>query len=140
PEQDMDTIVTETTDTGSDTTDAHSDSKVEAGADDKEAPATDANRDGDDLHTGMPAPAWQRPDSGQQVQAAADSDDPVTAMRQRVAAETRRIDAIEKLCAGKHPKLQAKAVEEGWDANQTELAVLRASRPKLPHVPAGSQP
>lgn len=60
-----------------------------------------------------------------------DHADPVIQMRQRIAAETRRIEAIQRICEGKHPAIQAKAIEEGWDENQTELAVLRASRPNV---------
>ncbi len=57
--------------------------------------------------------------------------DPVVQMRQRFAAETRRIEAIRRICDGKLPGVEAKAIEEGWDENQTELAVLRASRPNV---------
>ena len=64
--------------------------------------------------------------------------DPVTDMRRRMAAETRRVEAIRKVCAGKHPDLEAKAIEEGWDESRTELHVLRASRPQVPAV--ASQP
>ena len=60
--------------------------------------------------------------------------DPVTDMRRRMAAETRRVEAIRKVCAGKHPDLEAKAIEEGWDESRTELHVLRASRPQVPAV------
>jgi hypothetical protein len=68
------------------------------------------------------------------VNASAASDDPVTDMRRRMAAETRRVEAIRKVCAGKHPDLEAKAIEEGWDESRTELHVLRASRPQVPAV------
>jgi len=59
-------------------------------------------------------------------------DDPVSLMRQRVAAETRRIEAIRALCEGKFPTVEAQAIEEGWDVTRTELHILRASRPKVP--------
>ena len=65
------------------------------------------------------------------VQAAAD-EDPVAKVRQRMADELRRVDAIRKVCAGKHATIEAKAIEEGWDATQAELHVLRASRPQVP--------
>ncbi|MBI1374070.1 MAG: hypothetical protein GC159_15225, partial [Phycisphaera sp.] len=58
--------------------------------------------------------------------------DPVTQMRQRLAAETRRVEAIQKLCSGKYPDIEAKAIEEGWDVTKTELHILRASRPQVP--------
>jgi len=46
------------------------------------------------------------------------------------AAETARIDAVKKICAGKFPNIEAQAINEGWDSDQTELNVLRASRPR----------
>jgi len=66
-------------------------------------------------------------------------DDAVTKMRQRIAAETRRVEAIQKLCApgnGKHADIEAKAIEEGWDVTKTELHILRASRPQVPATTA----
>ncbi len=70
-------------------------------------------------------------------------DDPVMQMRRDIAAETRRVEAIRKACGGKHPDIQAKAIEEGWDETRTELHVLRASRPQIPAVtsrPRSSSP
>jgi len=73
------------------------------------------------------------------VTAAAPNDlsDPVADIRARAAAETKRISAIRKICAGAHPEIEAKAIGEGWDGTRTELEVLRADRPKAPsaHVP-----
>ena len=63
-------------------------------------------------------------------------DDPVAQMRARAAAETKRIAAIHKVCAGRHADIEAKAIEEGWDAVRCELEVLRASRPKAPAIHA----
>jgi len=66
---------------------------------------------------------------------AGDHADPVTQMRQRLAAETRRVEAIQKLCAsggGKFASVEAQAIEEGWDVTKTELHILRASRPQVP--------
>ncbi len=57
---------------------------------------------------------------------------PVDQLRAQWAAERRRIAQIATICGGTHPDIEAQAVEEGWDATQTELAVLRASRPKAP--------
>jgi phage major head subunit gpT-like protein len=69
------------------------------------------------------------------VNAAATTDgDPVVAMRRQMAAETRRVEAIRKLCRGKHPDIEAQAIEEGWDETKVELHVLRASRPQVPAV------
>ena len=70
--------------------------------------------------------------SGSSLQA-----DPVADMRIRAAAEQERIAAVRKLCGDEHPDICAKAIRDGWDARDTELAILRADRPKAPsvHVP-----
>lgn len=52
------------------------------------------------------------------------------------AAEAERILAIRKVCAGRHPDIEAKAIEEQWDVRKTALAVVRASRPASPPVQA----
>jgi hypothetical protein len=60
---------------------------------------------------------------------------PVEQMRAEAAAETLRIAAVRKACAGgggKYADLEARAITEGWDAARTELEVLRASRPATP--------
>jgi len=49
-----------------------------------------------------------------------------------MAAETRRVEAIRKLCGGKHPDIEAQAIEEGWDETKVELHILRASRRGTP--------
>jgi len=69
-----------------------------------------------------------------------DPADPVVAMRRRMAAETRRVQAIRRLCAEKHPDIEAKAIEEGWDETRAELEVLRASRPKVTTVSVPQRP
>jgi len=84
----------------------------------------------------QPEPSGSTPDT---LNAFAD-DDPVAQMRQQMAAETRRVEAIRKLCAGKHPDIEAKAIEEGWDETRTELHILRASRPKVPAASAPQRP
>ena len=60
--------------------------------------------------------------------------DPVVEMRKKVVDETRRINAIRNICDSKHADIEAKAIEEGWDATRCELEVLRACRPKAPAV------
>jgi len=75
-----------------------------------------------------------------EVNAAASADDPVADVRKRMAAETRRVDAIRKLCAGKHPDIEARAIEEGWDETKAELHLLRANRPKVPPVNVPQRP
>ena len=56
-----------------------------------------------------------------------------------LAKEAEWILAIRKVCDGKHPDIEAKAIEEGWSVRRTSLEVLRASRPKAPavHTPRG---
>ncbi len=58
-------------------------------------------------------------------------------LRAEALAETSRIAAVRRICAGKHLDIEAQAIRDGWDATRTELEVLRASRPKAPsmHVP-----
>ena len=46
--------------------------------------------------------------------------------------EARRVDSIRNVCAGRHSDIEAKAIDESWDANRTELEILRADRPKVP--------
>jgi len=87
-----------------------------------------------------PAAPAQAPATPATVNASAADGDPVTAMRQRMAAETRRVEAIRKLCAGKHGDIEAQAIEEGWDESRTELHILRASRPKVPVVATPQRP
>tara|TARA_Y100001933_G_scaffold254675_2_gene296694 strand:+ start:22673 stop:24748 length:2076 start_codon:yes stop_codon:yes gene_type:complete len=68
---------------------------------------------------------------------------PMMQMRKQMAEETRRIQAIRSTCDGKHPDIEAQAIEEGWDVTKTELHVLRASRPQLPvavHTHANQRP
>lgn len=60
--------------------------------------------------------------------------DVIARIRAETAAESKRIAEVRRICAvgnGKHADLEAKAIAEGWDANKTELEVLRAERPAL---------
>ena len=70
--------------------------------------------------------------------------DPILQMRAAAAAELERITAVQAAAGDGHPEIAAKAVAEGWDANRTELEVLRAQRPQAPAVlvargPSGPQ-
>ena len=111
------------------------------GADAKEAGTEKPEGEPESKQTAQAEPAKPEPTTPERVNASAatdnSDDDPVVAMRQRIAAETRRVEAIRKICAGKHNDIEAQAIEEGWDQTQTELHVLRASRPQ---VPAASPP
>jgi len=62
--------------------------------------------------------------------------DPVAEMRAAAAAEAKRIAAVRKVCNNEFPDIEAQAIEEGWDEAKTELAVLRATRPKAPAIHA----
>ncbi len=115
---------------------------------DPEAPQT-----GDDVENVVPKPdaeaglaqepvAAQAPATPDTVNASA-ADDSVAQMRRQMAAETRRVESVRKVCAGKHPDIEAQAIEDGWDESKTELHVLRASRPQVPAVstrPRNSSP
>ena len=57
--------------------------------------------------------------------------DVIARIRAESAAETTRISAVRRICAGKHDEIEANAIAEGWDTNHTELEVLRAQRPTL---------
>ncbi|MBX3404561.1 MAG: hypothetical protein KF699_14210 [Phycisphaeraceae bacterium] len=57
-------------------------------------------------------------------------------LRAEALAETNRIAAVRKICAGKHLDIEAQAIRDGWDATRTELEVLRASRPTAPAIHA----
>ncbi|HHM12062.1 MAG TPA: hypothetical protein ENJ16_00800, partial [Planctomycetaceae bacterium] len=57
-------------------------------------------------------------------------------IRAEAAAETQRITAIRRVCGGDHGDIEARAIREGWDAQKTQLEVLRASRPKTPFIHA----
>jgi len=63
----------------------------------------------------------------------ASASDPIAQIRAAAAAETERITAVRALTAD-HPAIAAKAIKDGWDAQRTELEVLRASRPQAPAV------
>jgi hypothetical protein len=99
---------------------------------------------GSDTPAATPKPAGTVPATPTTVNASAVADgDPVVDMRRRMAAETRRVEAVRKHCGGKHPDIEAQAIEEGWDETKVELHVLRASRPQVPAVvtrPQGNTP
>ncbi len=77
----------------------------------------------------------RRPDTLNQPAAALPN--PVAQIRAQAAAETERITGIRRLCGGRHPEIEARAIRDGWDLPRTELEILREDRPKSPavHVP-----
>lgn len=58
-------------------------------------------------------------------------------IRAEAAAEVERIAAVRRICAGKSPQIEARAIREGWTEQRTELEMLRTQRPTAPaaHVP-----
>ena len=58
----------------------------------------------------------------------------VDEIRAQAAAEVSRIATIRRLCAGRFPEVEAKAIQEGWDSTRCELEVLRANRPRTPAI------
>ena len=62
--------------------------------------------------------------------------DAIFRIRQQTAGELDRIDSIRRLCGGRHAQIEAQAIREGWDAQRTELHILRANRPAAPAVHA----
>jgi hypothetical protein len=61
---------------------------------------------------------------------------PVGELRAQALAETKRIGAIRRICAGKFSEIEEKAIAEGWTEEKCELEKLRASRPKAPAIHA----
>ena len=91
--------------------------------------------------TPKPAPKSKKP-APKQIPAPAPDEvnAAVSEMREEAAAESRRIASIRKICAGQHPDIEAKAIEEGWNAERVELEQLRASRPQAPAVHSRDNP
>lgn len=49
-----------------------------------------------------------------------------------VATERQRVKDIKAICMGEHERIEAAAIEEGWDTKQTSEAVLKAIRSSRP--------
>ena len=60
--------------------------------------------------------------------------DTIVRIRLQAAGELDRIDAIRRLCGGRHAQIEAQAIREGWDVQRTELQILRANRPAAPAI------
>ncbi len=58
----------------------------------------------------------------------------VAQLRAHAVAETDRISAIRRLCAGANAMIESQAIRDGWDPTRCELEVLRAMRPAAPAV------
>ena len=117
---------------------------VDLGADGSTSASVAANQtdDGDDTtmdfddHDATPASAPARTPvapAASPIVATSAVDD----IRRQAAAEIERIDAIRRLCNGRHSNIEAKGIRDGWDVQRTELQILRDNRPAAPavHVP-----
>ena len=91
------------------------------------APVTPADE------TNTPESSREAPTDGHGTDASP-SVTPVTELRAQALAETKRIAAVRRVCAGRYPDIEERAISEGWTQDRTELEVLRASRPKAPAV------
>jgi phage major head subunit gpT-like protein len=90
--------------------------------------AIEAKKDGQDTvqATGLPE---SKPEIKIEASVPATAPD-MSAVNAANAANERRLGAIRKLCGTNH-ELCAKAIEENWTPEKTELEVLRASTPKM---------
>jgi hypothetical protein len=78
-----------------------------------------------------PAPPTVDPPSAATTSAATVDD-----IRARTAAEIDRIAAIRRICGGRAPSIESRAIREGWNEQRTELEMLRHTRPIAPAVHA----
>jgi hypothetical protein len=62
----------------------------------------------------------------------------VEELRAQAAAETERIAAIRRRCAGQYPQLEAQAILEGWTEQRLALAMIRGNRPTAPAIHAAN--
>ena len=58
----------------------------------------------------------------------------VDEIRAAAAAESARIAAVRRLCAGEYPQIEARAIREGWDATRLRTRGAADSRPTAPAV------
>ncbi len=97
--------------------------KAQARAQQPQTPASEGTGDGADDDDNAPA-----------VLARIDAEGVVSGMRAEAAGEAKRIADVRRLCAangGRRDDTEARAISEGWDAQRTELEILRADRPKV---------
>lgn len=101
-----------------------------------QAKADDDGND-DDAGKAQPKPAKDTP---KPVEADA-ADAGIQASRERFAVEAERVDAIREVCAKLgDSSLQARAIREGWTADQTELEIRRARETVSAQAPMGFVP
>jgi len=108
---------------------------ADAQGDQQQGQTVNANAATPDVNASAATPGVQD-DAATDVNAAAN--DAVAQLRAAVAGDMARIGQVQKICAGQHPEIEAKAISEGWDVQKTELEVLRASRPNVPNINANN--
>jgi phage major head subunit gpT-like protein len=91
-------------------------------------------------HSQLDEPTTQSVDTlsaGSSAPVAPDFTQQLESFRAQQAAETQRIAAIRRICAGRNSDIEARAIREGWTEQRTELEDLRHYRPALTaiHVP-----
>jgi hypothetical protein len=97
---------------------------------------------GADGRTSASVAAEQRLDAGDR-RPEEDTDEPsdlqptVSSLRSAAIAETNRITAVRRVCAGRFPEIESQAIRDCWDAMRTELEVLRSTRPRSPGIGSG---
>jgi hypothetical protein len=57
-------------------------------------------------------------------------------IRTQAGAEMDRIAGIRRICAGRAPAIESRAIREGWTEQRTELEYLRTMRPQAPAIHA----
>ncbi len=60
----------------------------------------------------------------------------VAEIRAQAASELERIAAVRRLCGGRSPDIEARAIRDGWTEQRTELELLRHTRPSAPAIHA----
>jgi hypothetical protein len=97
---------------------------VDLGADGKTSASVAATKN----HEDAPAPSEANTDA---------TEISAEVVRAQALAETNRITAVRRICAGRFPEIEGQAIRDGWDATRTELEVLRSTRPRSPMVGSG---
>lgn len=77
----------------------------------------------------------QNKDKGK-VEAQSQNSDAVEQLRLELAKETERINQVRRICAGRHPDIEAKAIREGWGEDKIKLEVMLADRQTAPNINA----
>jgi len=98
------------------------------------------NEDGDGDGKKKIKAAAKPADEAKDDSASVDTGAIVANFRSELAAESKRVAEIRKICAGKHPEIEAKAIEEGTEPVHVEVEILRKGREDSPSMTAGYQP